>query len=416
MHNILKLILLGSALLFACGPTDDPGDDEECPPGSEYCDGLCVVFDTHPDHCGSCGNVCPEGSNACVEGQCVCMSSDETHWSKAPCSEPAVCDETGLCLTPDALGESCDEIESIWCDDTSKVCVEGFCTLPDCDHPEICNLLDDNCDGLTDRNEPGVRLSQECYSGDASTQNIGICRPGEQECVAGTWTLCTGEQVPIPEEGLLTCDGIDNDCNNCVDDRYDEDGNLICGMPEEKPTDTVFIVDISGSMAPSITAVTTAMSGLVTMYSTATWIRWALIQVAFPTDELVKIVQPLSDFTGFLASLSSLSINGSIEPTYDAVWRTAKDDFSSPSLGLDPTAQLIIVVFTDESAQTELGLSEADVCDAMDQVGLTLAVFTKSIYFSQWDDCAITYELTSDATQMTAQLDDLFEAVCAVGL
>lgn len=419
MHPIHKLILLSSLILMSCATAKDPNasDARLCPVGSEFCDGKCISFDRHPDHCGSCGNVCPEGSNACVAGQCVCISNDQETWSKAPCSDPAECTGAGLCLTPDPNGEKCDPIESVYCEDGNKVCVAGFCTTPDCDHPEVCNLLDDDCDGLTDRTEPGVRLNEECYSGDPATENIGICFGGFHECVAGGWTPCDGEQLPIPEDGLLACDGVDNDCNDCVDDDYDEDGNLTCGMPDVKVTDTIFIVDVSGSMSSIITAATTAMSSLVNLYSAATWIRWGIIEVSWP-EELVNLVQPLADYMNFLSSLSTLAISGGTEPTYDAVWRVAEDDFVDPSLGRDAEAQLIIVVFTDESprgANNPSNLSETEVCNVVNATGAVLAVFTDAIHFEDWDECALTYALTTDAEQMTDQLNDLFESSCVSG-
>ena len=79
--------------------------------------------------------------------------------------------------------------------------------------PEVCNGLDDNCDGVVDGQ------SQDCYSGPAGTSGVGACLGGQQACqaVAGsgneTWGPCVGELIPKTE----VCNGIDDDCDGTVD-------------------------------------------------------------------------------------------------------------------------------------------------------------------------------------------------------
>lgn len=422
MRSVRTLILM-LAFASACGPTVthyDYADGGVCEEGMTLCEGECVSLDSDRLNCGACGYMCPTGSNACVSGTCVCKATnpESTVQSADVCDYPAVCDQTGYCLTPDPLGETCDEIENIHCNlpgtdtpDPTRACVEGFCTLIDCDHEEVCNLRDDNCDGLTDQSAPDVYLTQDCYSGDPATRDVGICHGGTQQCVAGGWTPCSGEQLPTNEDGLLACDGVDGDCNGCVDDHYDEFGNLQCGTPDPKKTDTVFVVDKSGSMSSIISASMSAMSTLVNDFSTATWIRWGLVVVADPTD-LIILEQPLDVFSAFLTALGSITIDGGVEPTYDAVVDTATDAFTAPPLGRDASAQLIIIVFGDEAAQTEVGLTESDVCNAVNAAGATLAVFTDPIHYQDWDECALLFPLTSSAADMTTDLNELFEDTC----
>jgi hypothetical protein len=80
---------------------------------------------------------------------------------------------------------------------------------------EICNGLDDDCDGLVDEGPTGVPLTRSCYSGDASTLGEGACVGGVQSCVSGTFGACVGEVLPSPVE---LCNGLDDDCDGTVDE------------------------------------------------------------------------------------------------------------------------------------------------------------------------------------------------------
>jgi hypothetical protein len=68
--------------------------------------------------------------------------------------------------------------------------------------------------------EPGEK--QPCYEGPAGTENVGICKAGEQTCVDGTsWSLCKGQVLPEATENCLTkaldedCDGLEDQMNDC---------------------------------------------------------------------------------------------------------------------------------------------------------------------------------------------------------
>jgi len=57
--------------------------------------------------------------------------------------------------------------------------------------------------------------SRPCYTGDKATKNIGLCKSGTQACdINGHWDKCEGEILPDTE----ICDGLDNDCDNSVDE------------------------------------------------------------------------------------------------------------------------------------------------------------------------------------------------------
>ena len=73
---------------------------------------------------------------------------------------------------------------------------------------EVCNGKDDNCDGTTD-NVAGTG-GMCCTSGKCG---VGICVAGTNRC-SGGGIQCVGEVLPAQE----ICDGLDNDCNNMIDD------------------------------------------------------------------------------------------------------------------------------------------------------------------------------------------------------
>lgn len=419
-------LVMGLMCLFvlnACGPQPRETDTVNggCPDGLSPCGDECLDLSDDTQNCGSCGYECrsPE-SNACYQGQCACLGSN--HQIADACDAPTVCaGGVGLCIFPDyGTTETCDEIEGIPCDDPSKVCVLSWCTTPDCNHPEECNGKDDDCDGYTDADgpQPGPAepLTRECYAGDPSEIGVGICRAGEQACYFGNWTpdgQCPGEVLPSPESGLLACDGIDNDCNACVDDHLDENGMPVCDMAEQKTTDVIFMIDVSGSMSGVLSAVIMASGDFATTYSGAPHIRWGIERIAEVAPTYVDVFLPLSGFMTFLNGLSALVINGGTEPTYDAVYVTATGGYDAQLLNGSAAGEVqIYVVFGDEDAQTLTGQSEATVCQAVAARGAILVVFTNPAYYSQWDDCAILYPLTSNAAQMTTQMEDLFDLTC----
>jgi hypothetical protein len=114
---------------------------------------------------------------------------------------------------------------------------DGYCTENgDCDDnnherhpmmPEVCNGIDDNCDGLVDEGIVGMgeQLGRPCNDWPGS-----ICK-GIYVCSAdGTALVCLPESGIYPGQNEEVCrNGLDDDCDGATDE---DEGDVIDGVPQ----------------------------------------------------------------------------------------------------------------------------------------------------------------------------------------
>jgi hypothetical protein len=257
-------------------PDGMPGErGPECFPSPEICnekdddcDGMIdegFELQTDPANCGRCGITCSfaNATPLCQAGRCrfeTCATGhvdlDGLPQNGCECSltnnGQEICDgqdndcdgtaDQGFDLSADvancgACGKACSFANAgATCDQgTCKMttCQAGFVDLdrvarngceyacvPSNGGQEICDRVDNNCDGDIDESDP--RVGTACFpmgavGCDAATGACnGPCKLGRYVCLPGGLG-CTG--AVLPESDI--CDGVDNDCDGRADEDFD---------------------------------------------------------------------------------------------------------------------------------------------------------------------------------------------------
>jgi len=182
----LTTIIAGSIRAETCNSMDDDCDglvDEDFPGLGESCDDGLL---------GSCRG---EGAFICnqsMDGIACDISMPGSG------SEPELCNE---------IDDDCDGRfdEGLDCDNV--VCVPAGA--------DICNAVDDDCDDVIDEADPA--------EGNDCGETAGECEPGRTRCVSGM-LQCVGGQQPMAE----VCDGDDDDCDGEIDNEAPCPGDASC--------------------------------------------------------------------------------------------------------------------------------------------------------------------------------------------
>lgn len=213
----------GQQGICAEGQTACIGGEEVCQqvnsPTDEVCDGIDNNCDGQVDEglgITTCGiGACQVTINSCVNGvPQVCIPGQ---------SQLEICDgidndcDAAIDETFPQQGQSCDTgLQGVCAAGTYTACTDGnlICAQTLQPSPEVCDNLDNNCNGQVDEN-----LNKQCYDYEtgctlSTGECAGICKIGIQTCTSGQWSSCVGEVGPATE----VCDNIDNNCNVAIDE------------------------------------------------------------------------------------------------------------------------------------------------------------------------------------------------------
>ncbi len=240
----------------------------------EMCNGLDDNCDGTTDEAGALGcqtyyrDEDHDGYGQTGDSQCLCEAVEPY-----TATLPGDCDDANDAIYPGA-SEICDETDNNCngqVDEGAKVTYyldadhDGYgsaasttaCSLPegyaeepgDCNdfdgsiHPgaaELCNGIDDDCDGVTDN--PWPDLGGPCDGPDSD-----LCANGVWVCSAdGTTIVCGAETVTDLTE---SCNGLDDDCDGATDENWGQLGKPCDGPDEDQCANGVFICSPDGQYA-----------------------------------------------------------------------------------------------------------------------------------------------------------------------
>jgi hypothetical protein len=229
-RSLARWTVLAALLSAAC--TAKP--PAECVPSLDVCNGLDDDCDGQVDEGFGVGNPCTVGQGACqVSGHLVCapdgLSAVCDVTARAPTAETCNgvdddCDgevDEGLigCCTPGERRPCGAAADTGVCRAGTETCGADWAWPGQCldadgapvvfpgERTEICNGLDDDCDGQVDE---GFNVGQPCSAG------VGACfAAGQMACAAdGLSTACSAVAGQPTAE---VCNGVDDDCDGVVD-------------------------------------------------------------------------------------------------------------------------------------------------------------------------------------------------------
>jgi gliding motility-associated-like protein len=261
-YNPLAVVEDGSCIPVLTGCTDASAFNYN--PEANTDDGSCVAVVT------GCTDPTAFNYNATAntdDGSCVpiilgCTDILACNYSASANTDDGMCivaepgyDCNGNCVS-DVDGDGiCDEFEILGCTDVTACNFDdlateddGSCVLP---MAEVCNNLDDNCNGSIDED---FDLDQDGFTscgGDCDDANAAI-NPNASEICDGVdnncdviidegfdvdgdgFTVCNGDcndgDAAINPTAVEACNGVDDDCDSFVDEGFDadNDGFAVC--------------------------------------------------------------------------------------------------------------------------------------------------------------------------------------------
>jgi len=284
--NQIKLDWVPAIIYYtpaSCTPTGNDsncnGIDEDCsgtaddhyvPDSSCFLPGACAASDVASSCNGGVETACLTGTPAPTDNNCDGIDNncngftDESYVSITSCFLPGVCalgdagsscvgGQETVCSTGSPTGddancngidEDCNGVADNGYVQTPTTCGIGACystgqetcvngaevdsCTPNPSSDEICNGIDDNCDGNIDDGSVCLPTAYYCDNdtdGYYSATPSGAC--DTFGCVPGVCTEiqgndCDDTEPEINPDATEVCDGVNNDCNDQTPDGYDE--------------------------------------------------------------------------------------------------------------------------------------------------------------------------------------------------
>jgi len=176
-------------------------------------------------------------------------------------------------------GLTCSTTQPGVCRDGTMTCQSGslVCVRNQGPGPETCNDLDDNCDGATDEGNPGG--GQPCPTGQP-----GLCGFGTTVCSGGV-VIC----VPTYSPALEICNGLDDDCDGIADGGPISEREL-SGDPAEEDTPALL-----QRRDGTVWLVWTKSEKLVYKVSSDGGVSWGQVMAVGPAQESVNTQADLAE-------------------------------------------------------------------------------------------------------------------------
>ncbi len=146
------------------------------------------------------------------------------------------CNDDDVAFHPGATEDDCTDPNDYNCDGSvayADADADGWAACQDCDDSdanvrpdatEICNRIDDDCNGLIDDDDTGVDLSTgTAFYVDADSDGYGDVAYSTVQCDAPSGSVdnsddCNDADATIHPAAVEVCDSIDNDCDGATDD------------------------------------------------------------------------------------------------------------------------------------------------------------------------------------------------------
>jgi hypothetical protein len=191
--SIGAMVLIASNNYAKTPDGETPAEEAVCEQESGAAYGLCNAYCEAMD----CDSESP------LAAEIACLKVEEK-WIKITGRQFLPCDLAGACVDADGDGWGAAGSDQTGCPNSGDDCDDNNPgVFPG--NPEICDELDNNCDGQVDE------AIGACFAG------VGEClRAGVMECVANDSPRACSAIPGTPS--LEVCDGKDNDCDGTTDD------------------------------------------------------------------------------------------------------------------------------------------------------------------------------------------------------